>query len=316
MKSSRLKRILSLLLCLACMAAVCGCRTAPVASHDKPKVVATIFPQYDFIRAIAGDLVELEMLIDPGSEVHGFDPTFSQIEDIVGADLFVYVGGESDAWVDGVLEKSGAACRTLKLVDCVTLLNEETVEGMQTEEGEACEQGAFDEHVWTSPQNAMRIVERLTEELILLLPEQEATLQHNRDAYLAKLSALDEGFQAVMQNAARTTVVFAERFPFLYLCRAYGITYYAALKGCSSNEEVSLKTIAFLIDKVNEEQLPAVFYIEFSSEKVANTIADATGVETLRLHSCHNVSKADFDNGVTYLDLMWQNVESLRKAVS
>lgn len=307
----RMLRTVAALLCLL-LAAPFGCAKTE-QTDSRPSVVVTIFPQYDFIRAIAGERVRLFMLVKPGSEVHGYDPTFSEVSEILNADLFVYVGGESDNWVEGVLSKSGKGVNTLSLLSMVDALDEETVEGMQAEDEEEI---AKDEHVWTSPKNAMRIVEGLTDALCDLLPDEADAMRKNADAYRNELQALDEQYHAVMQSAARTTVVFAERFPFRYLCDELGLTYYAALPGCSSNEEVSLSTIAFLIEKVREQHLPGVFYIEFSDEKTANAIRAATGCETWLFHSCHNVSRADFENGVTYLDLMRNNLESLKKAVN
>lgn len=307
------KRLLTSALCLLllCAAPACG-RQEP--EDARPSVVVTIFPQYDFIRAIAGDLVNLTMLVKPGSEVHGYDPTFAEVSTILHADLFVYVGGESDRWVEDVMRKSDHALNALSLLSVVDALDEETVEGMQTEEEES--EPSQDEHVWTSPKNAIRIVEALRDALIEILPDRAETLKANAAAYLAELEALDAQFHDVMQGAARKTVVFAERFPFRYLCDELGLTYYAALPGCSSNEEVSLSTVAFLIERVREEALPSVFYIEFSDEKAADAIVSATGCKKLLLHSCHNVSKADFDAGVTYLELMKRNAESLREAVN
>ena len=306
------KRLLVSALCLLllCAAPACG-RQEP--EDARPSVVVTIFPQYDFIRAIAGDLVNLTMLVKPGSEVHGYDPTFAEVSTILHADLFVYVGGESDRWVEDVMRKSDHALNALSLLSMVDALDEETVEGMQAEEEEEI---AKDEHVWTSPKNAIRITEVLRDKLIGILPDQAETLKANAAAYIAELEALDARFHEITEHAKRKTVVFAERFPFRYLCDELDLTYYAALPGCSSNEEVSLSTGAFLIERVREEALPSVFYIEFSDEKTADAIVSATGCKKLLLHSCHNVSKADFDAGVTYLELMKRNAESLREAVN
>ena len=306
-------RIFAAILCVMLLMPAFGCQQQK-ETDPRPSVVVTIFPQYDFIRAIAGDRVRLTMLVRPGSEVHGFDPTFSEVSEILNADLFVCVGGESDKWTEDVLSKSDRQVRTLKLTELVDTLDEETVEGMQAEEEEP--ETEKDEHVWTSPKNAIRIVEGLLEALCELLPDEADAMCKNAAEYTAELRELDEQFRAVTEHAARSTVVFAERFPFRYFCEEYGLTYYAALPGCSSNEEVSLTTIAFLIDRVREEQLPGVFYIEFSDEKTADAIVEATGCQKWRLHSCHNVSREDFDSGVTYLDLMRGNLESLKKAVS
>ena len=305
------KRVCALLIAIVLLCAALACGGAE-PKDGRPSVVVTIFPQYDFIRAIAKDAVRLTMLVRPGSEVHGFDPTFAEVSEIIGSDLFVYVGGESDKWVKDVLDKADKPVNALSLLDAVDALDEETVEGMQ---GEAEDEPEADEHVWTSPKNAIRIVGELCGALCALLPEQAETFRRNADAYAAELESLDEAFSAVMRDAVRTTVVFADRFPFRYLCEELGLTYYAALPGCSSNEEVSLTTIAFLSERVREEKIPCVFFVEFSDERTADALVRATGCEKLLLHSCHNVSREDFLNGVTYLDLMRQNVEALKKAV-
>jgi zinc transport system substrate-binding protein len=295
-----------LLLC----AIACG---RPDTVSKKPKVIVTIFPQYDFIRRIAGDRVELRMLAKPGSEIHGFDPSMAEMSEILESDLFVYVGGETDRWVDDLLRTNGADLNAIALLDLVDTVDEELAEGMQ---GDAEERPESDEHVWTSPKNAIMITKGLCESLCELLPDEADAIRENTAAFIAELEQLDEDFHSVVNNAKRRTVVFAERFPFRYLCDELGLSYYAALPGCSSSEEVSLTTVSFLIDTVRGNDLPGVFYIEFSDEKIANTIADATGCETWLMHSCHNVSKEDFDAGVTYLDLMRQNLENLKKAVN
>ena len=307
-----MKRIITLLLCIALVLCALAC-AAPKPDSDRPTVICTIFPQYDFVRQIAGDRVNLVMLSKPGAEVHGFDPSLSEMSMILDCDLFVYVGGETDRWVDDLLHKNGRDLNAVALVDLCETVDEECVPGMQ---GTAEEEPEADEHVWTSPGNAIRIVEGLTDALCALLPDEADAMRANAAAYRKELTALDADFRAVMQDAKRTTVVFAERFPFRYLCDELGLTYYAALPGCSSNEEVALSTVSFLIDRVNEEHLPGVFYIEFSDQRIANTIAKATGCETWLLHSCHNVSREDFDAGVTYLDLMRQNLIGIKKAVN
>lgn len=306
-----MKKLLSLALCIALLLCALACDKTQKEA-EKPTVICTIFPQYDFVRQIAGDRVNLVMLVKPGSEVHGFDPSLSEMSAILDSDLFVYVGGETDAWVQDLLEKNGKSLNAIALMDLVDTVDEEHVQGMQ---GEAEDAPEADEHVWTSPKNAIRIVDGLCGALCEILPDAADELRANAEAYRAELQSLDDDFHALMQNAKRRTVVFAERFPFRYLCDELGLTYYAALPGCSSNEEVSLSTVSFLIGRVREEHLPGVFYIEFSDQKIAGTIAEATGCETWLLHSCHNVSKADFDAGVTYLDLMRQNLVSLQKAV-
>lgn len=291
-------------------AIACG---SPNPENGKPTVVCTIFPQYDFIRAIAGDSVNLVMLCKPGGEVHGYDPSLAELSMILESDLFVYVGGETDRWVDDLLRKNGRELNAVALTDLCRTVEEELSPGMQ---GEAEEEPEIDEHVWTSPVNAIRITDGLCDALCGILPDETATLRQNADAYKKELQSLDDAFHAVVDGGSRKTIVFAERFPFRYLCDELGLTYYAALPGCSSNEEVSLSTVSYLIDRVREERLPGVFTIEFSDGRIAQTIADATGCEVWMLHSCHNVSREDFAAGVTYLDLMRANLESLKKAVN
>ncbi len=307
-----MKRLLTLLLCAALVLCALACDQSQPDS-GKPTVVCTIFPQYDFVRQIAGDRVNLVMLCKPGSEVHGFDPTLSEMSMILECDLFIYVGGETDRWTEDLLRKNGKDLNAVALVDLVETVDEELVPGMQ---GEAEDEPEADEHVWTSPKNAVRIVEGLCDALCALLPDEADAMRTNADAYVKELASLDSDFHAMMQTAKRGTVVFAERFPFRYLCDDLGLRYYAALPGCSSNEEVSLSTVSYLIDRVRDEQLPYIFTIEFSDGRIAHTIADATGCGVLELHSCHNVSRADFEAGITYLDLMRQNLANLQKAVN
>lgn len=307
-----MKRRIALFLCIALVLCALACG-APKTDNGKPTVICTIFPQYDFVRQIAGDRVNLVMLAKPGSEVHGFDPSLSEMSMILDCDLFVYVGGETDRWVDDLLHKNGRDLNAVALVDLCETVDEELAPGMQ---GEAEEAPETDEHVWTSPRNCIRIVEGLCDALCALLPEEADAMKTNAAVYISELTELDGAFHDAVNNGKRKTVVFAERFPFRYLCDELGLRYYAALPGCSSNEEVSLSTVSFLIDRVKAENLPCVFTIEFSDGRIAKTIADATGCEILELHSCHNVSKADLDAGVTVLDLMRRNLQSLKKAVN
>jgi len=282
---------------------------------QKLTVVTTIFPPYDFTRAIAGDLVELKMLLPPGSESHSFEPTPQDIIQIQNSDLFIYVGGESDDWIDGILESLDTSqIKIITLMDCVEVVEEEVVEGMQEEEGQ--EEGmAYDEHVWTNPRNAILIVEKISQALCELDQEHCSLYQTNTDFYTQELKKLDAAFMDVVANANRHTIIFADRFPFRYLADAYGLEYYAAFPGCSTETEASAKTVAFLIDKMKQEQIPVIFHIELSNQKMAETIAEETGAAIRELHAVHNISKTDFDAGLTYLDLMYRNVEALKEAL-
>jgi zinc transport system substrate-binding protein len=177
------------------------------------------------------------------------------------------------------------------------------------------EEVEFDEHVWTSPKNAKLIIAQITEELASLDPANAQTYRTNAAAYLSKLDALDLAFQDVVGKAARNTIVFGDRFPFRYFADAYDLEYYAAFSGCSTETEASAATIKFLIDKVNDEQIPVVFHIELSNEKIADTICEATGAKKLLMHTVHNVTRDDFDKGIGYLELMTEDIERLKEAL-
>lgn len=359
------------------MLLLAGCASdSPAQPEDSGKIraVATIFPQYDFLRQIGGEHLELTMLLKPGAESHSFEPTPADMIAVSDSDLFVYVGGDSDAWVETILESVDTSGKEIvTLMDCVETVAEEDVEGMEThghahdheEEAETdtgknpdaqqdetadgqqdetdggpdgpggsmapgqssgglSESGGHhhhedaeqDEHVWTSPQNAIRIVEKLRDALTAIDPDHAADYTKNADAYMEKLERLDGEFQDTVDTAKRRTIILGERFPFRYLADAYGLDYYAAFPGCSSESEASAKTVAFLIDKVREEQIPVVFTIELSNEKMTDSICEATGAKKLLLHSCHNVARDDFEQGITYLDLMEQNVQALKEALN
>lgn len=295
-------------------------------SSDKLRAVATIFPQYDFLREIGGDHLDLTMLLQPGAESHSFEPTPADMIKVSDCDLFVYVGGDSDAWVETILESVDTSKKEIvTLMDCVETVAEETVEGMQTHEHEDDDEDSDhddedeeeqDEHVWTSPRNAILIVEKLRDALIELDPANKADYTVNADNYIARLQKLDASFAETVSTAKRHTIILGDRFPFRYLADAYDLDYYAAFPGCAAEAEASAQTIAFLVDKVQEEQFPVVFTIELSNGKMADSICEATGAKKRLLHSCHNVTKQDFDHHATYLSLMEQNVEVLKEALN
>lgn len=310
---------LSMLLLCACVACG-GASTAPddkETKEDGPSIVATIFPPYDFARVVGGDAVTVTQLLPPDTEAHGYEPTLGDLSLIESCDLFLYIGGETDAWVDELLATlDGKGPRCLALIDTVSVVTEETVAGMEGEEETAAETcPAYDEHIWTSPKNAKRMVQAITDVLCELDAANASVYTANSAAYGLELDALDEALSELSANALRHTLIFAERFPFRYLAEDYGFTYYAAFPGCSSDTEPSLATIAFLVNKIEEEDIPAVFIIEFSKGSAAKSIQDATGCEILLLHSCHNLTRAEWDAGESYLSLMRANIENLRKAL-
>jgi zinc transport system substrate-binding protein len=283
-------------------------------SDGKISVTATIFAPYDFVRAIAGDRLDLTLLLPPGAESHSFEPTPKDIITVQNSAVFIYIGGESDAWIERILQSMDTAnIKILKLMDTVAVVEEETVEGMEAEDEE--EESAYDEHIWTSPGNAKRIVQAISETLCETDPKNAAFYRENTDEYIVRLDELDSAFGAVADSAKRKTIVFGDRFPFRYFADAYGLSYFAAFPGCSTETEPSAATVAFLIDKIKDERIPVIFHIELSNERMADTIAEASGAKKLLLHAAHNITKKDFESGVTYLDLMNVNVEHLKEAL-
>lgn len=495
----RLIFIALVLLLLASALAGCG-QSEPVASGDKISVVATIFPQYDFVREVAGDHVDLTMLLPPGAESHSFEPTPQDITKIQNCDVFIYVGGDSDEWIKGILESIDTSkMKIISLIDMVDVVEEEIVEGMEEEhghdhdhefdpddvkdrslvdwegswksvlpflkdssldefiehtaeenkateadtkasyeakwqtdyqniningdtvsfDGQAAarytyvgyeivesdhgasvwyqfqiaestkgmpaylafsdhhigneekehededheegvahfhlrygndslaalmdmeewtptffdtsatgediaavlsshgheEEAEYDEHVWTSPKNAKIIVQGISDVLCEADDANASIYKENTSSYLTKLDELDAAFKAAVEAGVRKTLVFGDRFPFRYFADAYGLDYFAAFPGCSTETEPSAATVAFLIDEVKTENIPVVFHIELSNEKMVNTICEATNAKKLLLHACHNISKSDFEKGVSYVDLMTANVEAIKEAL-
>ena len=382
---------------------------ADASGDTRLNVVTTLFPYYDFLRQIAGDSIRLTMVVPAGMDSHSFEPTPADMITIQNADLLVCNGGTMEQWLSQVLDSFGEGTgpkRVVTMMDCVDVVQEEIVEGM--EDGEAHDHGhthvhadgtvhagdhdhesedhahseeehepedhvyseeehepedhvyseeehdteehihsedehdmedvavhdedhaqeyldeddghgveiEYDEHIWTSPVNAMKFTEVIADTLSKCDPANETRYEEGKEAYLKELEALHEGFLEVSKNRRRNMIVVGDKFPFRYLAEEYGFDYRAAFSGCSTDTEPSAKTIAYLIDKVREEQIPAVYYLELSSPRVAEIIGEETGAEPLLFHSCHNVTRHQFDSGVTYLELMEQNVKNLKKGLS
>ncbi len=259
----------------------------------KLTITATIFPQYDFLRQITQNVdVNLNMLISPGMEVHGFETTLKDISMIQESDIFVYVGSEDDLWVN---EIDAPDTRMVPLSGIVEFTN--------------------DDHPWTSPRNAIIIVEALCYILCEQDPDNAETYQKNTTAYVNELKILDKEIEETVRNGKTNMLVFAERFPFKYLAKDYGLQYCSAFDGCSTETDPSLKTINTLIETVKRENIPAVFTIEFSEATIIDQICKETGAKKLLMHSCHNVTQQEFDNGETYLSLMKKNVQNLKIAL-
>ena len=292
------------------------------------KVVTTIFPEYDWVRQIAGeeaDQMDITMLLDNGVDLHSYQPTAEDIMKVSDCDLFVYVGGESDAWVDDVLKQ--AKNKDMQVVNLLDVLGnsvkeEEVIEGMEPEEeeeeGGEEEEPEYDEHVWLSVKNAEVLSKAIADALEKADPDHKDVYQENVSAYSEKLKNLDAKYQEVVDGASQKTLLFGDRFPFRYLVDDYGLSYYAAFVGCSAESEASFETISFLANKVDELGLKDIMTIENSNQKIAKTIIENTkekNQKILTVDSMQSTTSDDVKNGTTYLSVMEKNLEVLKEAL-
>ena len=323
-----MRRLLSGLLALALAASLTACGHEPPQDDGRLRVVCTLFPYYDFARQIGGDAVDVALLVPAGRETHSFEPTPRDVIRISEADVFIYNGGESEQWVSDILDAAGEdiPC-VLSMMDTAELYEEEYAEGMQGasdhdhadhdhDHGAEDEDAAYDEHIWTSPVTAMSLCRAIADALCRADPAHAEDFRARLTDYLAALEALDGTFREIVAEGSRKLLVFGDRFPLLYFCREYGLDYRAAFHGCAGDTEPSLATLKYLIDLVREQHIPVVYTIELSSRKVAEAIAETTGAQVRTFHSCQTVSRAEFDAGVTYLQLMEANADALREGLS
>ncbi len=335
-----MKKIIALLLALFMLVgALAGCgKQNDTNKTDKLSIVTTIFPEYDWVREILGDKAdnaEITMLLDNGVDLHSYQPTADDIVKISDCDLFIYVGGESDGWVEDALRN--AANRNMKVINLLEVLGdsvktEEIVEGMQEEEHEHEDaeehehedaeehehEEEADEHVWLSLKNAKMLVRVISKALQELDPDNKDIYAANADAYVKKLSALDAEYQAAVDAASNKTILFGDRFPFRYLVDDYGLRYYAAFVGCSAETEASFETISFLAKRVDEWKLPCVLTIEGAQHKIAETVVRNTTAKNQRvltMDSMQSTTSKDVKNGTTYLSVMEKNLSVLKEAL-
>ena len=327
-----MKKITALLLALFMLVgALAGCgKQNDTNQTDKLSIVTTIFPEYDWVREILGDKAdnaEITMLLDNGVDLHSYQPTADDIVKISDCDLFIYVGGESDEWVEDALRN--AANRNMKVINLLEVLGdsvktEEIVEGMQEEEHEHEDaeehehEEEADEHVWLSLKNAKMLVRVISKALQELDPDNKDIYAANADAYVKKLSALDAEYQTAVDAASNKTILFGDRFPFRYLVDDYGLRYYAAFVGCSAETEAGFETISFLAKRVDELKLPCVLTIEGAQHKIAETIVRNTTAKNQRvltMDSMQSTTSKDVKNGTTYLSVMEKNLSVLKEAL-
>ena len=322
-----MKKIIAILLAAVLVLGFVGCakkdsttttaaETTKKAQNTGINIVCTIFPQYDFMRAITKgvDGVNVKMLLAPGDESHSYSATLEDIAAIDSADLFIYVGGESDEWVKEVL-KTASPKKAVALTELVKTL-EESDEGILVEEEEEEEEGAADEHVWTSLENTCEIIHTLSQTMSEIDGKNTDVYTANADAYIKEFSNLDAKFVSLFAGVNNKTIVIADRNPFRYFCEEYGIKAIAAFSGCSSNNEIPLAVQNDLIKAVKENGLQYVYVIELNTSSYGDSIAQQAGAQKEVLNSCHNLSKEDFESGKTFLDMMTENYQTLSETMA
>lgn len=308
------------LLFFAASLAVTACGRLKPEDSGKLKIAVTVFPYYDFVRQIAGDSVELNLIIPAGMDSHSFEPTPADMKVLGEADIVIWNGGEMEHWMEQVLSTFDMTGKTvLTMMDYVDVVETEVVEGMEEGHEEAHhhhgDELEYDEHIWTSPVNAAKLAGVIGQTLSEANPAMASEYKIRTYAYVEQLNALDEEFRQLALEKKRDVLVVGDKFPFRYLTAEYGFEYLAAFSGCSSDTEPSARTIAFLIDNVKQEKIPVVYFLEMGSHRISQVIQDETGAMPLLLHSLNNVTPSEFESGATYLTLMEQNVINLRKGL-
>ncbi len=323
-----MKKFLSILsLSIAILLVFSGCTGAEnTKKNNKLKIVTTVFPVYDWVRNIVGENsdIELTMLLDSGVDLHSFQPTADDIITVSSADMFIYIGGESDEWTEDALKETVNKDMTvISLMDELgnNAKEEELKEGMEPEEEEEAEDGApeYDEHIWLSLKNAAVLCEKIKDALVLKDSEHKAVYEENCKKYTDELISLDKEYENAVNSSKIKTLLFADRFPFRYLADDYGLDYFAAFKGCSAESEASFETVSFLAKKTDELNLSCVFTIDGTKTNIAKTVVENTKTQNqkiLSLNSMQSVTSGDVENGVKYIDIMKSNLSVLKEALS
>lgn len=311
-----MRKLLPFILLSVLLLCSCGGSEETSSSDEGILTITTsCFPGYDAARAVAGDLADISLLVPTGGDNHDWEPSIDDVIRIQSSDLFIYTGGESDTWLDNLLSDLDGEVEVFSLVENapdVSYVDEDSVL-----QGEGRDHGPeLDEHVWTAPSNEIAIVSALAEKLSSTDPGNAETYRANAGAYISEIERVRDAFGEIVASAERKELVVADRFPLLYFAREYGLSWTAAYPGCSSHTEPNSRTVAALIDKVRNENIPVVLHMELSSPALAETVASETGAKTLEFHSSHNVSKLDFGSGETWVSLMERNIPVLEEALN
>ena len=333
-KIKKISRILTALLAAALLLSAFmleGCSHFAGGDGEKLKIVATIFPEYDWVMNILGERTtntDVTLLLDSGADLHSFQPSVADIAAVSGCDLFIYVGGESDEWIEDVLKNhTGTGMRTVNLLEVLGggAKEEEIIEGMETggeEDGEEADkihiEAEYDEHVWLSLRNAELFVKAIASALEELDAANSSVYAENAARYIQKLDSLDKRYIQAVDSAKGKTLIFADRFPFRYLVDDYGLKYYAAFVGCSAETEASFETVVYLAGKAGELEVPAILKIESSDGRLAETVKNSTPTgnqKILTMDSVQSANTKEYASGRTYLGIMEENLNVLIEAL-
>lgn len=304
-----MKKIISIFLLFVVTFAFCSCGEVE-RSTGKISVVTTIFPYYDFARSVSKGTCDVDMLLKPGSDVHSFEPTPSDILKIRNADLFIYNGGESDEWVDSILESLGDTDKpvVMKMTDYVKPLTE-----MDADHHAEYEE---DEHIWTSLDNAKTLVSKISDEVSKLDQKHKTVYNINGLDYIEKISKVQSEIENTVNSSESKKIVVGDRFPLLYFATEFSLDWECAFPGCSTETEPSLDRLSKLTDTIEKDKIKTILKLEMSENKVADTLADETNTKVRTFYSAESVSKEEFANNVTYVDLMERNNNALKEALS
>lgn len=309
------------LLLIVCLFLLFSCSNTGERNDDRLEIMAASFPSYDAARAVAGDLASITMLVPPGGGEHSYEPSIEDVIRISGSDLFIYNGGESDTWITYILSDLDGATSTFSLLENAAFTLYEDEENIawkeENHDGHDHSHGrVLDEHVWTSPENEIAIIQALCEEIASLDEDNREVYESNAASYIEDIREVQGTIRKIVEDGMRREIIVADRFPLLYFVTEFFLDYYAAYSGCSSESEPSAKTVAFLIDKVRDDGIPVVLHMELANTLLSEVVAEETGAAVMEFSSCHNVAKRVFDSGVTYVDLMRQNAAVLKEALN
>lgn len=322
MKNFFLKNLILVFTLFLFIPAFSGCTKNDTKSDDKMMVTAVSFVQYDFARAISGGLCDVQMIMKPGSEYHGYEPSFSDIKKISDSDVFIYNGGESDIWIHEITELEDVK-ETLKvpLMNFATLIKSEkdghvhshTHHGHSHGECEFDEQ--YDEHIWLCPDNAILMIDTICGAMCTKDPENADVYRENAKDYTVRINVLKDDLLYIKNNLKNDTLIVGDRFPYLYLTEFLGMNYLSAIPGCGHESEANPSDMIEIIEKIKSDGTNTIFCSEQSDKRVAKAISRETKSKIMTLHSCQSISRKDFESGKTYIDLMSQNIENLKEAL-